>query len=233
VLLPLRIRDVAPATPRARLVRIDLLGHAFEYLAGQAVLVGEPGAVQRRPYSIAGAPEDARTTGCLELLVGVDDDGRAGTHVPLEPGARVDVEGPFGAFTFPESPAARDFLFVAGGTGISPLRSMLRHAILGPARARHTALLYSARTPDDFAFEGEFRALAADGVIEFRQTVTRTADTAWAGPRGRIDRDALSPLVHDKDALCFVCGPIAMVDEIPRLLEEMGVARERIKIEEW
>jgi NAD(P)H-flavin reductase len=233
VALSLRIRDVGPATPRARLVRIDLLGQRFDYLAGQAVVVGDAGGAQRRPYSIASAPEDARATGALELLVGVDGDERPGPHLTLAPGAPVEVDGPYGSFTFPDRPLEREFVFVAGGTGIAPLRSMLRHALLGPLPVRRAALLYSARTPDDFAFANEFHALASSGTIDFRQTVTRAADAQWPGSRGRIGRDALAPLVHGKDALCFVCGPAAMVDEIPKLLEDMGVARQRIKIEEW
>ena len=55
----------------------------------------------------------------------------------------------------------------------------------------------------------------------------------WTGARGRIGREDLAPLVHGRATLCFVCGPPALVEEIPQLLEELGVPRERIKIEEW
>jgi len=228
----LTIRDVQPATPRARVVRVDLDGHAFDYVAGQAVMVGTHGGDDRRAYSIASAPEDAKQLGCFELLVGLNDDGTPGPHLSLAAGALVDVEGPLGTFTFPEAPSERHFVFVAGGTGIAPLRAMLRHAILGSVAAERIGLLYSARTPDDFAFADEFRALASSGVIEFRQTITRDAQD-WSGARGRIDRAALAALVHDPDTLCFVCGPAAMVADMPRLLGEIGVSRERIKIEEW
>jgi ferredoxin-NADP reductase len=233
VLLTLPVRDVLAATPRARILRIDLDGQPFDYAAGQAVLIGSAGADRRRAYSLASAPEDARRSRQLELLIGVDAEGSAGPHLVLEPGARVDVEGPVGSFTFPDAPVERNFVFVAGGTGIAPLRAMLRHAVLGPLPADHVGLLYSARTPEEFAFEPEFRALAAEGVIDFRQTVTRDAGEDWSGARGRIDRAALRALVHDTNTLCFVCGPRSMVDEIPGLLAEIGVAPERIRIEEW
>lgn len=232
--LTLPIRNIAAATPRARIVRLDLDGHAFDYAAGQAVLVGAPGAEKRRAYSIAAAPEDARRDRALELLVGVDVEGRAGPHLPLELRSVVEVEGPVGTFTFPDRPEERHLLFVAGGTGIAPLRAMTRHVIADPQlRGRRIGLLYSARTPEEFAYEHEFRALAARGVIELQQTVTRAARTDWSGSRGRIDRNALTALVHDAETLCFVCGPAAMVDDIPRLLGEIGIARERIRIEEW
>jgi ferredoxin-NADP reductase len=231
VLQTLTLREVLPATPRARIVRLDLGGRPFEYTAGQAVMIGTHGGAVRKPYSIASAPEDARRDGFVELLVGVADDGAAGPHLALERGALVDVEGPLGAFTFPDSPGETRFVFIAGGTGIAPLRAMLRHALQLPHR--NIGLLYSARTPDEFAFEAELRGLSQAGEIELRQTVTRGAERDWTGARGRIDGAALAALVHHPETLCFICGPAAMVDEMPRLLLELGIARERVRIEEW
>ena len=231
MLLTLPIREVLPATPRARLVRLDLAGHTFDYAPGQAIAVGDHGADKRRPYSIAAAPEDARRDGWLELLVGVNADGAPGPHLTIAPGQLVDVEGPLGSFTFPPAPGERRFVFIAGGTGIAPLRAMLQRARHLPHR--NIGLFYSARTPDEFAFDPELKALAEAGEIELRQTVTRATDQDWTGPRGRLNRDALGELVHDPATLCFVCGPRAMVDEMPKLLAEMGIPRERIRIEEW
>jgi NAD(P)H-flavin reductase len=233
VVRTLRIRDVVAATPRARIVRLHLDAVPFEYVAGQAVLVGIEDAGKRRPYSIAAAPEDARESNAIELLVGVDADGRAGPHLPLELGMAVQVEGPVGAFTFPEPVPECRAIFVAGGTGIAPLRAMMRHALFGPPALQTVGLLYSARRPEEFAYEDEFRDLAGRGIIELRQTVTRAAEGEWAGPRGRFDRAALADLVHGADTLCFVCGPAAMVDDIPKMLTDLGVEREKIRIEEW
>jgi len=229
--LTLPIREVLPATPRARIARIDLDGHAFDYAPGQAVSIATHGQEKRRPYSIAAAPEDARRHGWLELLIGVNAEGTAGSHLTLEPGIQVDVEGPLGSFTFPPTPDERRFIFIAGGTGIAPLRAMMQRALHLPHR--NIGLFYSARTPDEFAFESELRGLAEAGEIELRQTVTRAADTEWTGPRGRLNRAALEELVHDPATLCFVCGPPALVDEMPKILTGLGIPRERIKMEEW
>lgn len=229
--LTLPIRDVLPATPRARILRVDLDGHAFDYAAGQAVLIATHGHETRKPYSISGAPEDARRSNDIELLIGVDANGTAGTHLTLEPGALVDLEGPLGTFTFPADPEESRFVFIAGGIGIAPLRAMLRHALTIPHRG--IGLFYSARTPDEFAYEDELRALASSGRIELRQTVTRATGDDWTGARGRIGRHALQELVHDQATLCFICGPPALVDEMPKLLEELGVPRSRIRLEEW
>lgn len=227
----LRIREVLPATPRARVVRIDLDGQPFPYQPGQALLIATHGYERRKPYSIASAPEDAERDGFLELLVGVDAEGAAGPHLQLRSGEPVDVDGPLGRFTFPAEPAERRFLFVAGGTGIAPLRAMIRHALRIPHD--EVGLLYSARTPLEFAFEDEFRALARAGAINLRQTVTREAAETWQGTRGRIAQRDLAALVHDRETLCFVCGPPALVAEIPKLLGELGVEPPRVRIEEW
>jgi len=122
-------------------------------------------------------------------------------------------------------------VFIAGGTGIAPLRAMMQRALHLPHR--NVGLFYSVRTPDEFAYETELRALAQRGEIELRQTVTRATDTDWTGPRGRLNRDALAELVHDPATLCFICGPPALVDEMPRILSDLGIPRQRIKIEEW
>src|SRR5262249_25049975 len=121
--------------------------------------------------------------------------------------------------------------FIAGGTGIAPLRAMLRHALA--ISHRNVGLYYSARTPEDFAYEGEFRDLARTGAIELRQTVTPARGPDWTRARGRIDRQTLAELVHDPATLCFVCGPPALVSEIPAVLEGLGVSRTRIRVEEW
>lgn len=231
MLLSLPIREILPATPRARIVRLDLGEHAFAYVAGQAVVIGNHGQTKRRPYSIAAAPEDARRERCLELLVGVDEHGIPGDHLTLETGVPVDVEGPLGSFTFPAEPEERRFVFVAGGTGIAPLRAMLRHALIIPHH--QIGVFYSARTPHEFAYEEELIALAREGRVELRQTVTRTASEGWTGARGRIARADLQPLVHDPVTLCFICGPPALVDGVSRTLQDLGVPRPRIKVEEW
>lgn len=228
--LTLPIREVLPATPRARIVRLDLT-EPFPYQAGQAVRVATHGYPERRLYSLAASPGAARRDGWLELLMGVGETGQPGPHLTLNAGARVDVEGPVGAFVFPAAPAERRFLFVAGGTGVAPLRAMLQEALRLPDA--DIGFVYSARAPDEFAYGDELVALARAGRIALEQTVTRRGAGDWAGPRGRVGCRALAPLVHDPATRCFICGPPALVDEIPRLLESLGVAPGRITIEEW
>lgn len=232
-IVTLPLIDVAAVTPRSRLIALDLEGLDFPYRPGQAVMVGDHGQPARRPYSIAASPERAAETQRLELLVGVDDSGRAGPHLALTGrGERLDVEGPMGSFTFPPALTQRRLLFVAGGTGIAPLRAMLDHALRAHP-AERVSLLYSARRADEFAFVDELRAYERQGRIEFHPTVTR-GDDAWSGRRGRIGRSHFEAVLHDRsDTLCFICGPQPLVSEAVATLSELGVPRAAIRTEEW
>jgi ferredoxin-NADP reductase len=201
-------------------------------LPGQALLIAPHGHERRRPYSIASSPEEAAQQNFLELLIGIDAETQGGPLLSLEPGALVDVEGPVGRFTFPEQPQERRFLCIAGGPGVSPLRAMLHHALRLPHE--QIGFLYSARTPDEFAYEPELRALAATGRIELRQKVTREAASgSWPGTLGRISLADLAPLVHTQATLCFVCGPAPLVQDMLTALNDLGVSPASIRVEEW
>ena len=227
------LSDIAVATPRSRLLTIDLAGHALSFLPGQAVMVGAHGQPTRRPYSIACSPARAAERRRIELLVGLERDGDLGRNFgPAEPGMLLDIDGPMGAFTFPEAPAQNWLLFVAGGTGIAPLRAMLDYALdLEPLP--RISLLYSARRSDEFAFIDELRAHADAGILELHQTVTRDS-AGWAGGRGRIGRAHFEAVLHEpSDTLVFVCGPDALVNESVSTLEALGVPAELIRTEQW
>src|SRR5688500_19470024 len=98
-------------------------------------------------------------------------------------GTLVDVDGPLGTFIVPEGPAQPRLLFVAGGTGIAPLRAMLDH-VLRRQPSRDVSVLYSARRGDEFAFIGELRALAERKRIVLQLPVTRVDSATCAGRRG-------------------------------------------------
>lgn len=228
------IASVDAITPRSRLVTFDLQGRTLHFEPGQAVMAGAHGQDERRPYSIACSPERAAETGRLELLIAVEPDGALGANLgPASPGTRVDLEGPMGSFGLPPAIGAAWVLFVAGGTGIAPLRSMLDHLLRAPA-ARRLALLYSARRSDEFAFIEELRAHAGAGRLDLHQTVTRNDSAIWTGRRGRIGLDQFDAVLHEPAAtLCVVCGPEAFVNESVATLKELGVPETQIRTESW
>lgn len=250
--LTLPVRTLVASTPRTRILRLDLQGAPFAFRAGQAALIGLHGQPQRRPYSIASAPDDARRHGRLEFLLKVDSTGYAGPHLSgVARDEKIDLEGPIGSFTLPPpaghanangssgpAPIPRaGYFFVAGGTGISPLRSMMRE-LLTESAARGgvcppISVLYSARTADEFAYGAELRRMARTGSIRVTQTVTGDVGPAWAGVRGRISAAHLAQALPSREALCFVCGPPSLVDEVPPMLLHLGVQPNHVRTEEW
>lgn len=233
-MLTLPIHDAEPATPRAHIIRLDLLGQPFSYRAGQAAYLQPAGAAKRRPYSIASAPEETERHGRLEFLVQTDATGASGLSPDLiKPGTLATVDGPLGSFVFPaEHPVERNFLFIAGGTGIAPLRSMLWHALLAERPGR-IGLIYSVRSPEEFAYREEFERLAEQGRIDFRHTVTRAVSDGWTGRQGRIDATCLDDIIDPGNTICFVCGPPALLGDISPQLKALGVREDQIRVEQW
>lgn len=227
--LALRVCSVRRATPSTRIIRLDLNGARFPYEAGQLAMLGRADDELRVPYSIASAPAETERAGYLEFLTRMDAASRLRE---VARGERLLVDGPYGSFTLPPGAGSRDLLFVAGGTGIAPLRSMIREAVL-TMRGSKLRLLYSARRPDEFPYLTELRGLARRKQIELALTATREVPSRWRGDRGRITPEKLASLIDTTDLLCFVCGPMSMVDEVPRMLRDLGVESRRIRIEEW
>lgn len=230
-MVSLRVRSFAAATPASTILRLELGRAPFAFRAGHAVLLGLHGQPRRKPYSIAIAPEEARARGYLEFLIKTDAEGHPGPHLAgVRRGALVDVAGPLGSFIVPAAAVGRPVLFIAGGAGIAPLRSMLQSALRSRI-ARRVTVFYSARSPRHFVYLTELRRLARHKKIALTLTVTREAAPGWRGDRGRITRRQLAPLVTDPATVCFVCGPPALVAKVVRLLRRLGVAARRIRTE--
>jgi ferredoxin-NADP reductase len=223
------VRHVNNSTPRTRLIHLDLRNATFSFNAGQAIMLGLSGSPLRKPYSIASAPWELIKSGILQALVQVEDSGGLDPH--LELATPLDLEGPFGSFGLPAQ-IDRPLLFIAGGTGIAPLRSMLVEHLAKPSR-HPVALIYSARSADEFAFRTELTALESAGRITTHFTVTRDETTAWQGRRGRISEALLVEALPSPDSTCFICGPPQLVTDASRLLMKLGVSADRILTEKY
>lgn len=229
----LLVRQFRKISNRSRMLTLELGGTPFRFEAGQAALLGRPDQPVRKPYSMASAPEDATLGGVLEFIVGTGADGRAGPHLDgIRRGRTVSVAGPIGSFRFPRRVTAPQILFVAGGTGIAPVRGMVRHLIASGYAGRLT-VAYSARTDRDFAVLRELRRLPRAGQLELALTVTRDASPGWRGGRGRFTAARLRALVGGRDTLCVVCGPSSLVAVVPSQLREAGIPARRIRVEQW
>jgi ferredoxin-NADP reductase len=217
-------------TPTTRRIQIGLDGVTFQYRAGQAASLAA-GSVALTPYSIASAPYETAHHGWLEFLIKVDGSSRFGAVVDsLNPGTAIRVEGPAGTFLFPNVDGDVPLLFVAGGTGIAPLRSMIRQALHAGHRGP-MSLVYSARRPDEFAYIGELRQLSNEGRLALSLTLTGEADD-WGYARGRTGAAHLEDFLEPR-MTAFVCGPPSMTADVPAALRSLGLPPDRIRTEGW
>lgn len=226
----MRLLSNESETPTTRRIRVALDGERFVYRAGQAASLAAD-AAERTPYSIASAPHDTSEHGWIEFLVKVDGSSRFGAVVDrLTPGTRINVEGPAGRFVLPSVPASTPLLMIGGGTGIAPLRSMIRQALHDGHRGP-VALVYSSRSPAEFAYLEEFRQLANEKRLSLVLTLTGPADD-WAHSRGRAGAAHLTDVVKP-GTLAFVCGPPAMVEDVRSALVSLGVEQARVRTEAY
>ena len=225
------VRQITHSTPRTRILNLDVRAAEFSFSAGQAVMLGLSGSPLRKPYSIASAPWEVQKSGVMQLLVQIDSGG-LDPHLELAaPGTPLDLDGPFGSFALPAR-IDRPMLFIAGGTGIAPLRSMLIEHLSRPTR-HPVALVYSARSVDEFAFRVELSALESAGRITSYFTVTRDERVDWIGRRGRISGELLKEALPSNESICLICGPPQLVSDSRALLAQLGVADEQILIEKY
>jgi ferredoxin-NADP reductase len=222
-------------TPSAATLVLDVddwLGHR----AGQHVdvrLTAEDGYQAQRSYSIASAPEDERLALTVERL----DDGEVSPYLvdDMQPGDVAEVRGPIGGWFVWEVHDGGPLLLVAGGSGLVPLMSMLRHRAAGDG-AVPTRLLLSAKTPTDALYTDELTELArAPHGPEVLTTFTREAPPGWTGSTRRVDRQMLDEVAWSPDELArtFVCGPTAFVESVAADLVDLGHDPALIKTERF
>jgi ferredoxin-NADP reductase len=231
-----RVVETRGETPRARTLVLEVPGWPG-HRAGQHVdvrLTAEDGYQAQRSYSIASPPEDAQVSLTVERI----KDGEVSPYLTdeLRDGDLLELRGPVGGyFTWHASRDGGPLFLVAGGSGVAPLMSMLRHrAAVGsrvPAR-----LLYSARTAEDIFYRDELRRMAAeDGDLEIVHTLTREQPPGWTGRVGRIDGDLLASVgwAPQEQPLNYICGPTALVEATASLLQAQGHAPQRLKTERF
>jgi ferredoxin-NADP reductase len=231
---PATVAELITETPRARSIGLELPGWPG-HLAGQHVdlrLTAEDGYQAERSYSIASAPEDPE----LVLTVARVDDGEVSPYLvdELASGDQLEVRGPIGGYFAWEDGMDGPVLLIGGGSGVVPLRSMLRHHAASHS-AVQTRLIYSVRSPDDVIYRDELSELARRDGIDVRLAFTRSWPPGWDGVRGRIDVDVLRTLGWGSDAgaLTYVCGPNGFVEFVSQTLVALGQPPARIKTERF
>ncbi len=225
------VGSVTDETPQVRTLLLevpDWPGHR----AGQHVdirLTADDGYQAERAYSIASAPGEP-----LAITVERLDEGEVSPYLTeeLQPGDSLEVRGPIGGYFVWEPAFGGPLLLLAGGSGVVPLRSMLRcRASAGssvPAR-----LLYSSRSFQDVIYRAELDGLS--GGVEVIHVLTRSQPPGWTGYARRVDQQLLAEVAWPvaQQPLAYVCGPTSFVEAVASGLVGLGYPAERVKTERF
>ncbi len=234
----IEIRSTTVLAPSVRsfvFARLD--GRELVYQPGQWVNLLLPASTGeiRRAYSIASAPDG---TANFEVAVTEVSGGPGSGYLcGLEPGARLRAIGPQGFFT--RDPGERaPALFVATGTGVTPLRSMLQAAVRA-GLVSPIWLLLGVRRTNDLLYRDELERLASSH-DNFRVFFTLSqGETEWRGRRGYVQTHiaelwAELMLLDKGEPHLYVCGLERMITAVRKLMKhDMGIPRERVHSERY
>jgi ferredoxin-NADP reductase len=234
----LRARTLTPSVRELTFERIDHRPMNFE--PGQWVNTVLPVAFEEandvtRSYSIASPPDGSPR---FEIAVTRVQTGPGSVWLhTVAPGAILQFAGPQGFFTRPLSRAAPS-LMVATGTGVTPMRSMMRAAVEAGSRAPMWLLL-GVRHEEDLLYADELRAMAREhAFVRFEPTLSQPRGD-WAGRRGYVQshlRELWDELAAQSDTKphAYVCGLQRMVGSVrDRLRKDMGLPREQVHSERY
>lgn len=213
---PSRIVDIQTMTEVEKLFTIELpSSYLLNHRPGQFVEVSLLG-IGEAPISISSSP--SRTTNRFELCVRAVGNVTNAMH-QLLPGDFVGIRGPFGrGFPF-ERFRSKDILFVSGGLGIAPLRSLINEVLDDRGMYGRINILYGARSPDDILFKDDLAEWEARDDLNLYTTVDHT-DNTWTGNVGVITTLFKNLRVHARNTVAVVVGPPVMYRFV--LMELLG-----------
>ena len=227
--------DIVHETSRVRTILLDVPDWPGHHV-GQHVdvrLTAEDGYQAQRSYSIASAPEDERVAITVEELA----DGEVSPYLvgELRVGDGLELRGPVGGWFVWDVSDGGPLLLVGGGSGVVPLRAMVRHRVAAASDVP-VRLLVSSRTLDDAIYRAELDGLAVRGDgLEVVHTLSREQPAGWTGRTGRIDRELLAEVAWPgtENPLAFVCGPTGLVEAVASGLVDLGYGAGRVKTERF
>jgi ferredoxin-NADP reductase len=226
---PADVTEVVRETPSAATLVLDVPGWPG-HRAGQHVdvrLTAEDGYQATRSYSIASAPEDDDVALTVERL----DDGEVSPYLvdEVRPGDQLELRGPVGGWFVWRAADGGPLFLVAGGSGLVPLRAMLRHRARAGSDAE-ARLLLSARSEQAVLYAAELPELVEPAI-----TYTREAPAGWTGYARRVDGEMLveAGYAPEERPRIFVCGPTGFVEGVAQELVALGHDASRIRTERF
>jgi ferredoxin-NADP reductase len=230
-----RVIDVRPEAEDVWTVKMSRPEGAalYDHLPGQFHFVtfyrdrGLP--VEEHHWTISSSPTE---TGYVCSTIKAVGDFTS-TIGETKPGDTAAVHGAFGRFSYVLHPEDRDLVLLAGGIGITPLMSMLRH-MRDTGDSRSVLLLYANRNQGRIVFRKELSEIEAGEHPRLNVThVLSRPDEGWQGETGHVDREKIEKAcgkeMHKK--VFYVCGPPPMLKGILAALKELGVPDKRIRVE--
>jgi len=222
------VAEIVPETARAATLVLDVDGWPG-HRAGQHLdvrLTAEDGYRAQRSYSIAAAPEDGVPSITVERL----DDGEVSPFLvdDAQPGDMLEVRGPVGGWFVWDTSQGGPLWLIAGGSGVVPLMSMLRHRERAGSDVE-ARLLLSAQRRQDVIYRAELQS------FDVTYTLTREAPAGWTGYARRVDREMLAAtgFAPDRRPRIFVCGPTGFVEGVAAALVALGYGPDRIRTERF
>jgi len=230
------ITKIKPETANVKTFTLKLPSW-MRHRAGQHYdtrLTAEDGYQTQRSYSIASEPE---REGEVDITVERIEDGEVSTylHDIVIPGDRVEVRGPIGGYFVWEASRNDPLLLIAGGSGVVPLMSMIRHRAAAGAH-NPTSLLYSSRSFEDVIYHDELDRLhKGNGGPQVFHTLTRSQPADWKGYARRIDDEMLKEVAgpFGRSVQAFICGPTLMVESAANALVKIGINSDQIRTERF
>ena len=184
-----------------------------------------------RYFTLASTPDEPE----LMLATRIRNSAFKQVLSSLEPGATLTMKGPYGDFTLPDN-AKRSLVFITGGIGVTPVRSMLLHAIANKL-PQHMTLFYANRRPEDAAFLDELTQACANRTnTTLIATMSQAAQSSlpWQGEQGYVDQAMLARHLNDlKEPVYYLDGPPELVAAMKELLEQIGVDADHVRSEEF
>lgn len=240
---PLRVAQIVPETADANSIRFEIpdeLRGIFAFRAGQHLTLKADidGVEVRRNYSLCTAPDAGDWMVTVKRIAGGVFSNWVGDRLKADD--TVDVLPPHGSFTTSfEAGARRHLVGIAGGSGITPVMSLLRTTLKEEPESRFT-LLYGNRDSGSIIFLEELAMLKDRhmGRLELYHFLAEEEGDIDLF-NGMLDRercdDAIENLVGDPGEIdgWFICGPGPMMDSAEGALTNLGVERDRIHIERF